>query len=203
MSWAVWRHPKPRDAVGRCIGRTDLGVDPRKAKRLAHRVRAWARQHHAPRVVTTSTLQRAADVGRWLARWGWTHRVDERLDELDFGTWDGRPWSEIGAAAVDAWCADFAAHAPGGGEAVAMLLLRCASFLQEPPGCVVAHAGWISAACWRLEHEGEPSAAKWPAAVGYGELKAWSDPAASASSRAGSGCSSPTARRGRYRPTSR
>jgi alpha-ribazole phosphatase len=201
--WAVWRHPKPRDAAGRCIGRSDLRVDRRKAKRLAHRVRAWARQHRAPRVVTTSTLRRAADVGRWLARWGWEHRIDPRLDELDFGTWEGRPWNDIGAVAVEAWCVDFVRHAPGGGEPVAMLLQRCAAFLQEAPGCVVSHAGWISAACWWLEHTGEPTAAQWPAALGYGELKAWSAPAASASSPAGSACSSPTARRERYRPTSR
>ena len=39
----VWRHPKPIGAAGRCIGHTDLPVDPRKAKRLAHRIRRYAR----------------------------------------------------------------------------------------------------------------------------------------------------------------
>ena len=46
-----WRHPPARGASGRCIGRTDLRVDPRKAKRLAHRIRRNARQHallHVP-----------------------------------------------------------------------------------------------------------------------------------------------------------
>ena len=185
MTWAVWRHPRPQGMAGRCIGRTDVAVDRRKAKRLAHRVRQWARRCGAPRVVITSPLRRSAEVGRWLARWGWRHRIDARLNELDFGTWDGLPWSEIGAAPVDAWCADFARHAPGGGEAVASLLQRCAAVLREAPCCVVAHAGWISAACWLLEHEGEPSAAQWPAAVGYGELRTWSGPAALASSPAG------------------
>jgi len=186
MSWAVWRHPRPHGVVGRCIGRTDVAVDRRKAKRLAHRVRQWARRHRAPCVVVTSPLRRAADVGRWLARWGWEHRIDARLGELDFGAWDGRPWSEIGSAAVDDWCADFAQHAPGDGETVSALLQRCAAFLRETPCCVVSHAGWISAACWlRDEHAGEPSAAQWPAAVAYGALTTWSDPAASASSQAG------------------
>lgn len=186
MRWAVWRHPRPLvDVSGRCIGRTDVAVDRRKAKRLAHRVRHWARRHRAPRVVVTSPLRRAADVGRWLARWGWEHRIDARLSELDFGTWDGQAWDAIGAAAVDAWCADFAHHAPGGGEAVARLLQRTAAVLRETPCCVVAHAGWISAACWLLEHECEPSAARWPAAVRYGSLRILSGPAASASSPAG------------------
>jgi alpha-ribazole phosphatase len=171
MSVVVWRHPKPRDVAGRCVGRTDVVVDRRKAKRLAHRVRQWARRQRAPRVVVTSPLQRAADVGRWLARWGWQHRIDSRVSELDFGAWDGQRWDAIGAAAVDAWCADFARHAPGGGESVEQLLQRCRSFLDQQadsaPCCVVAHAGWISAARWLCNRRGLPAASDWPVAVAY------------------------------------
>ena len=168
---AVWRHPKPRDAAGRCIGLSDVAVDPRKAKRLAHRIRHWARRVDAPRVVITSSLRRAACVGRWLATWGWQHRVDARLNELDFGVWDGRPWREIDRAAIDAWCADFEHHAPGGGEPVAHLLQRCRAFVAEHDSgstrCVVAHAGWISAARWSAHGGGTPSATDWPAALPY------------------------------------
>ena len=171
MSVVVWRHPKPRDVAGRCVGHIDVAVDRRKAKRLAHRIRQWARRHRAPRVVVTSPLQRAADVGRWLARWGWQHRVDARVSELDFGAWDGQRWEAIGAAAVDAWCADFAHHAPGGGESVEQLLQRCRSFLDQhvgsAPCCVVGHAGWISAAGWLCHRRGLPAASDWPAAVAY------------------------------------
>lgn len=209
-SWAIWRHPTPQGVAGRCVGRSDVPVDRRKAKRLAHRIRQWARRHRAPPVVITSPLRRAVDVGRWLARWGWSHRIDARLSELDFGAWDGRPWCEIGAAPVDAWCADFARYAPGGGEPVAALLRRCAALLAEPAACVVGHAGWISAARWLVEHGqgGEPTAAQWPAAVGYARLTLlvmppWADRAASASSPAGSACSSPTAHPASCRPPSR
>jgi alpha-ribazole phosphatase len=168
----VWRHPRPVAVQGRCIGRTDVAVDRRKSKRLAHRIRAWARRHAAPRVVITSPSRRCADVGRWLARWGWTHRTDARLAELDFGAWDGEPWHHIGAAAVQAWCDDFAAHRPGGGESVAALLERCAAFIADEAGgaCVVGHAGWISAALWLQRSFGAPpDVADWPAAIGYGE----------------------------------
>lgn len=171
MSVIMWRHPKPRAVAGRCIGRTDVVVDRRRAKRLAHRIRHWARRHGAPRVVVTSPLQRAACVGHWLAAWGWRHRIDARLVELDFGSWDGQPWDAIGAAAVDAWCADFARHAPGGGEPVAQLLQRCRAFLVDHAGatpcCVVGHAGWVSAALWLAQGRGLPAAADWPAAVAY------------------------------------
>ncbi len=170
---AVWRHPKPIDVQGRCIGRTDARVDRRKAKRLAHRIRRWARQQGAPRVVLTSRLQRAVSVGRVLAGWGWQHRVDARLDEMDFGEWDGRAWDTIGADAVGAWCEAFAELAPGGGESVSALLSRCGTLLAElhaaaAPTSVVGHAGWISAALWLQRCDSRaPSAAEWPGAVSY------------------------------------
>ena len=167
---SLWRHARPSGVEGRCIGRTDARVDRRKSKRLAHRIRAWARRQGAPRVAVTSPLRRAADTGRWLARWGWQHRLDARLLELDFGAWDGCDWAAIPREAIDAWCADFAHHAPGGGEPVAALLARCAGFLADAHGaCIVGHAGWISAALW-LERSGgaPPEAGAWPGAVGYG-----------------------------------
>lgn len=175
MAVFVWRHPKPpaTAVAGRCIGRTDVGVDPRKAKRLAHRLRAWARRTGTPHVVITSPLRRGADVGRWLARWGWTHRIDARLSEMDFGAWDGQTWDAIGAAEVGAWCDDFAALRPGGGESVAALLDRCGAFLADqndaPGACIVGHAGWISAALWLQSDSADlPNAATWPGAVRYG-----------------------------------
>jgi len=170
MAITAWRHPRPDDVAGRCIGRCDVPVDARRAKRLAHRIRCAARREGWPPRVWTSPLQRCASVGRWLARWGWTHVVDERLCELDFGDWDGRAWREIGAAPVDAWCADFLHHRPGGGESVASLLRRCAAVLEglPPDACIVAHAGWLNAA--RCVRDGAPplAAADWPAAVPYG-----------------------------------
>jgi alpha-ribazole phosphatase len=175
MSLVVWRHPEPAGAVGRCIGCSDPGVDRRRAKRLAHRIRAWARRHGAAREVFSSPLQRGAAVGRWLKRWGWVHRIDPRLAEFDFGDWTGRRWDEIGAAPVDAWCADFAHHAPGGGETLADLLARVGAFTAQAveraadAHClVVGHAGWISAATWLAEDRGAPpTATDWPRAVPY------------------------------------
>jgi alpha-ribazole phosphatase len=158
--------------AGRCIGSSDVKVDRRKAKRLAHRIRRRVRHKNGPRVVWTSPLQRAAEVGRWLARWGWQHHLDWRLSEIDFGDWEGRAWDAIGHDAVHAWTDDFAAHAPGGGESVSQLLARCSSFLAEhalTPVYVVGHAGWINAA--RRVTQGVQAsltASQWPAAVPYG-----------------------------------
>jgi len=171
----VWRHPKPWGAEGLCIGRTDVPVDRRKAKRLAHRIRQHARRHGLPRVVFTSTLQRTAAVGRWLARWGWQHIEDPRLEELDFGAWDGLSWESIGAAALDAWAADFSHHTPGGGESLAALFTRCKRFLDDAgighPACVVGHAGWISAARHVVEGRTPPArAADWPRPARHAQM---------------------------------
>jgi alpha-ribazole phosphatase len=171
----IWRHPKPIGAAGRCIGRTDLPVDPRRAKRLAHRIRQHARRHGLPHAVVTSPLRRCADVGRWLRRWGWRHERDARLIELDFGTWDGRRWRDIAWDEVRAWEADFMDHAPGGGESLralrgrveAVLADRCEQGDQDWPVLAVGHAGWINAL--RTREAAVLGAQDWPAPLGYSQ----------------------------------
>ncbi|WP_235539274.1 histidine phosphatase family protein [Pelomonas sp. Root662] len=162
----LWRHPKPRGAEGRCVGaRTDLPVHPRKAKRLAHRIRAHARRHGLARDVVTSPLARAADVGRWLQRWGFRWRVDPALAEMDFGAWDGRPWSAIPGAEFDRWMADFLRFDFDGGEALTALLDRAANW-QPTCALVVGHAGWIAARSWPTGVM--PTPASWPRPLAYG-----------------------------------
>ncbi len=169
----VWRHPRAIGAAGRCVGRSDLAVDPRRARRLAHRIRQAQRRSGAARVILTSDLSRAADVGRWLRRWGWTHRIDARLSEADFGRWDGRRWADIDAAESAGWTDDFATFRPGGGESVAMLRARVRALLDDAAlaGSVVwavGHAGWLSAL--RTLHREPPRAVDWPAAIGHGKV---------------------------------
>lgn len=167
----AWRHPAPKGAAGRCIGaRTDLPVDRRKAKRLAHRIRMIARREGLPRAVATSPLARCRDVGRWLRRFGFRHVVDARLAELDFGRWDGRCWDAIDAAEIAAWSADLVGHAPGGGESVRALLSRVqAVHARAPAALLVTHGGWLSAAVWlALGDAHAPTATAWPKAPGYG-----------------------------------
>jgi alpha-ribazole phosphatase len=168
-----WRHPRAQGQAGHCIGRSDLPVDPRKAKRLAHRIRACVRQHGLPRHIHTSPLRRTRDVARWLRRWGFQVTVDARLAEMDFGAWDGRPWAGIDRAEVQAWEADFLHHRPGGGESLAQLLARVQNWLQEgdgQPRLAVTHGGWLNA--WRHLAAGGPApqAARWPPAPPHGSL---------------------------------
>ena len=189
----AWRHPRPQQANaqdgGLCIGRTDVPVDPRRARRLARRIERSAHEHDLPRVIWTSPLQRCADVGRWLRRWGWRHHIDAALIEMDFGAWDGLPWSAIAHAEVEAWNENFAHYKPGGGESLTEVLTRVAAWQsgnhsgnqpanhaanQPGPVLIVAHAGWMRARRWLDEHNAANAAlltsATLPTAPSYGAL---------------------------------
>lgn len=182
----LWRHPRAEGAAGRCIGRTDLAVDRRRAKRLAHRIRRTARREGLPRAIRTSPLRRCREVGSWLRRWGWALYVDPGLAEMDFGSWDGQPWSALAPEAFAAWEADFLHHPVGGGESLARVLERVRAFADATPAgpCLaVGHGGWINAARWLAEeagaaggtgagdHEGRtPEAAHWPPAPPHASL---------------------------------
>lgn len=168
-----WRHPRAQEQAGCFIGRTDLPVDPRKTKRLAHRIRTCVRQHGLPRHVWTSPLQRSREVGRWLRRWGFQVTADARLAEMDFGAWDGRPWADIPWSEVQAWEADLLHHRPGGGESLAQLAARVQSWLQAgdgQPRLAVTHGGWINAWLHLKPGSPAPDAARWPAAPPHGTL---------------------------------
>lgn len=174
MTLLLWRHPKPIGAAGRCIGGgTDLRVDPRRARRLARRIATVARRESLPRVVWTSPLRRCRAVARHLHRLGFEVHVDARLAELHFGAWEGRPWSEIPRAEIDAWVAHFAHDAPGGGESLVRLLRRLADWrrerLQDAPLLVVSHAGVMQALAWEQTHgERLPGASDWGPSPRYG-----------------------------------
>ena len=148
-------------------------MDPRKAKRLAHRVRHNARQHGLSPTLWVSPLQRSRDVGRWLRRWGWQVRVDARLTELNFGAWDGLPWAQVPWSEVQAWQDDLLGHEPGGGESLVSLARRVQAFCASIPSgpCqLVGHGGWINALVHVAPGLSVLAAADWPAPPRHGTL---------------------------------
>jgi alpha-ribazole phosphatase len=150
-----------------------LRVDPRKSKRLAHRIRATARRQRLPHKLWVSTLKRSGDVGRWLKRWGWCVQADARLCEMSFGAWDGLPWQHIAWAHVEAWQHDLLHHAPGGGESLQALSARVQAFVAacgEGPQLLVSHGGWINTLLHVRPGQTELLAPDWPAAPRHGSL---------------------------------
>jgi alpha-ribazole phosphatase len=127
------RHP-PVDAGGRCYGRLDLPLaDPADADLLAARIGPVAR------TVWTSPAQRCRLVA---ARLG-PHRVDARLQELDFGAWEGMAWDAVPRAMLDAWAADPWNFAPPGGESAAALAerVRAVAPSLEDGDVLITHGG--------------------------------------------------------------
>lgn len=181
MKLYIWRHPKPLAADGICLGQTDMGVNPRKLKRLANQIQRFARRHHLPKVIWVSPLQRSLKVGKILERYGFECRVAPDLIELDFGTWDGESWAQIPKQAIDAWCDDFAHSAPYNGESVEQLFSRVEAQAEnwlkayavennDAPILAVGHAGWINAAKMIDAGQWIPQvAADWPRPVTYRE----------------------------------
>jgi len=116
-------------------------------------------------------------------------RTDPRLREMDFGTWEGRAWASIPATDIAAWTANFAHHAPGGGESVAALMARVAQAWDEArkqapdeactnttttalqPRLWISHAGVMRAV--QLLAQGQrhiTQAAQWPASpIAFGQ----------------------------------
>jgi alpha-ribazole phosphatase len=169
-----WRHPRAQGASGRCIGRTDLPVDPRKAKRLAHQIRKWARRQQLPCVVHVSHLARSRHVGLWLRHWGWRVVVDTRLAELDFGHWDGKPWTAVPWSEVEAWQENLLHGEPGGGESLFQLSQRMESFVASHAAqahcLLVSHGGWINALMHVPPEATEWAASAWPTPPRHGSL---------------------------------
>jgi len=176
--WLV-RHAQPVVAAGTCYGALDVPAETpatqAAAQRLAQALPKRVIVHH-------STLQRCEllALATQALRSDLIISPDDRLREMDFGTWEGRAWDSIGQSAIDAWTADFALHRPGGGDNLAGLLARVAAALhdarlQAQGGSDVVwftHAGVARCVAWLLaQGEGQvPRADEWPlAAPAWGE----------------------------------
>ncbi len=142
------RHTRPAVPPGICYGRTDLEL---AASWRADIAACLATVPAATRVLS-SPAQRCRTLARALGRRdGVPVQVDDRLQELDFGRWEGRSWSEIPREDVDRWAADLLDYAPGAGESLRMLWARVQRWRQdvldgrEESLVVVSHHGPIRA----------------------------------------------------------
>ena len=132
------RHPKPLVEPGICYGRLDiLG---KNAAAVAAGLRAVL---PADLPVWSSPLRRCRELAEHLQA---EPMLDARLVEMDFGSWEGRPWEAIPRHELDAWAADVAGYAPPGGESPRQLQLRALDFvagLDVSEAVIVTHAGVI------------------------------------------------------------
>ena len=153
-------------AEGTCYGRTDVPPRAEDLEAVTAALRArWRRADAPPHRVYSSPLARCALLARALARdAAWPEPTfDERIAEMHFGHWEGRPWREIPTREMEAWRADIGRVAPPGGESLADVADRLLAFAEarladpmhpDAEVVVVTHVGVIQTALRVLR--GEP-----------------------------------------------
>jgi len=139
------RHPRPAVPVGWCYGATDVPIDDAHLDELLETLPPRLPRHA---LLYSSPLSRCLRLARGLEARGFgPATVDARLREMDFGRWEGRTWSEVPRAEIDAWRDDLERRAPPGGEPLAALAARARAFLDALPAerdaIVVTHAGVV------------------------------------------------------------
>lgn len=143
------RHATPLVQAGMCYGRQDVAAD---APATAKCAQALASLLPAGTRVTHSPLQRCAQLAQALRelRPDLACSSDPRLQEIDFGAWEGRAWQDIAPTELQSWTDGFAEYAVGGsGESTSQVMARVASALDELRGqsdtLWITHAGVIRA----------------------------------------------------------
>ena len=164
MLWLV-RHGQSAAPAGVAVGASD---PPLSAAGLAQAQATAADLATQPlTAVYSSDRRRAISTAAVIAGvQGLDVAVDARLNELDFGAWEGRDLAELWQlepAAAAAWERDLARTPPSFGENLAQLQARVASFwdeLRERAGgevAIVAHRGSLSV-LWSIVAGLEPGA---------------------------------------------
>lgn len=155
MRLVLLYHGEIAGAAGLCIGRTD----PSLSDAGRHAMEAMAQQwpYPAPDALICSSRRRAhLAIAPFARRFGRLPRVDARLDEQDFGDWDGRAWAELADPAgphMRDWLQDWVNHPPTGGESFRAVDERVSEWLDHVRGehgndalvLVSTHAGPIRA----------------------------------------------------------
>ncbi len=162
--WLV-RHAQPLIASGICYGVTDVAADEALTLLAAESLARVLPPHMLCRVSPLQRCQQLAlalrqmrpDLSITSSTCANTNTnadicTDERLAEMDFGHFEGLPWSDIPKADIDLWTVHFGTHRFGGVQSANEVLQRVAQALQESQAqqsenvLWITHAGVIRAA---------------------------------------------------------
>jgi alpha-ribazole phosphatase len=144
MKIALIRHLAPSIAPGICYGRLDVAGEPVTDDQVAG-LAASPALLGATRVWTSPARRCRALADAIALALPARLTVDDRLQELDFGAWEGKSWDTIPRATLDCWAASPLTFAPPGGESGAALVQRvcnfCADLKRDQQDCVVVSHG--------------------------------------------------------------
>jgi alpha-ribazole phosphatase len=164
MKLWLLRHARVEVAPGICYGASDLAAHAQHSRESAVAAAAllplglpvWVSGlSRAGRLAAELCLLRP-DLG--------PARSDLRLNEMNFGAWEGQAWDAVPKSAFDAWTEDFANHAFGGVESTQQVIDRVAAALAETRARGASEALWIT-------HAGVIRAVKYLAIHGSERIK--------------------------------
>ena len=140
----VLRHTKIKNPHGLCYGRTDMPLAttyPSEKRSIFDRLPKIDLTFSSP---SNRCWQLANDLNQGICS------KDERLLELDFGDWEGRPWSEISPEETKTWIDDIVSTPCPNGESFDNLCERIDQFIcslqkRNEDILIVTHGGPIKA----------------------------------------------------------
>ena len=180
MAFFIVRHARVDYPAGVCYGATDVPVNGAHTTEAAQAL-ALALPAHA-RVISSPLMRcQALAVELRRLRPDLPFTCDARLQEMNFGTWEGQPWAQLPRDALDAWTASFGEYCCGGGESVNDFLARIAMVWDETAAIRsadsaalvwICHAGVARAVQYFLRGERRAgNASDWPTqGLAHGEV---------------------------------
>lgn len=141
------RHSTPDIAKGICYGQADIPVTNSFETELAKIILQLG--DIQPTSIYSSPLQRCTKLANALkATFGDGNlQIDQRLKEVDFGSWELQSWDAIPQKEINPWMEDFVYKAPPNGESFIQLQQRVLAFFEtliitkEKTIIIVSHAG--------------------------------------------------------------
>jgi alpha-ribazole phosphatase len=154
---------------GTCYGYSDVFLNHNwesEAEKIIHEL-----SHLKISVVYSSPLARCKLLAQKISR---NVILDDRLKELNFGSWELKPWNDIAGPMADKWMNDFVNVCCPEGESYVDLSIRTGNFLRDLAKskkkvvAIVSHAGAIRAILAQLQNI--PLTKSFEIEIAYGQI---------------------------------